>query len=136
MKLVCIEKAIAVFRNNTKINTAYLCGSYANGAATEQSDIDFAIVPSKPLSLMEEMEIQANLSEELHFENIDLVNLHNAPIRLQFKLVSGGRIIFERNREITDCYMEKLLKLYHDREYRYRIFYTDLEKGLMEDYCK
>ncbi|MDK2822074.1 MAG: uncharacterized protein PWP31_2039 [Clostridia bacterium] len=136
MKAICIEKAITVFKNNSKVNTAYLCGSYANGTATERSDIDFAIVPSKPLSLLEEMEIQANLSEELHFENVDLINLYNAPIRLQFNLVSNGKLIFERNREVTDCYIEKLLKLYHDREYRYRVFNADLEKGLKEDYCQ
>lgn len=136
MMPISIEKAIIIFNNNPMIIAVYLCGSYANSTATKQSDIDFAFVASGAMSLMEEMALQAKLSEELHFENIDLINLSKAPIRLQYNLVSGGTLLFEKDKNETDTYIEELLKRYHDREYRYRKFDLDFANGLKEDYCQ
>ena len=135
MKTICIKRAIDVLSEEPDVDTAFLCGSYANGTANERSDIDFAILPGRPLSLLDEMKLQARLSEVLHFEKIDVVNLLRAPVMLQFKLVSKSRLIFERNRDKTDSYMERMLKAYHDREYRYRTFEADFKQGLKEDYC-
>lgn len=125
-----------IFEQFDKINTVYLCGSYAKGCASENSDIDFAILPCDKLSLHDEMRIQAVLSEELSFENIDLINLCKVSVKLQFNLVSTGRIIYEKNTEFTNQYIEDLLKKYHDRVYRYKRFQIDLEQGLREDYCQ
>ena len=135
MKTFCIKRAIDVFNEEPYVNTAFLCGSYANDTASERSDIDFAILPGRPLSLLDEMKLQARLSEVLHFENIDVVNLLRAPVMLQFNLISKSRLIYERNRDKTDSYMERMLKTYHDREYRYRAFEADFKQGLKEDYC-
>ena len=88
------------------------------------------------MSLYDEMRIQAALSEELSFENIDLVNLNKVPVKLQFNLVSTGRIIYEKDTEFTNQYIEDLLKKYHDRVYRYKRFQIELEQGLREDYCQ
>ncbi len=129
------KRLIHIFEQFDKINTVYLCGSYAQGSASENSDIDFAILPSTELSVYDEMRIQAALSEELSFENVDLINLSKAPVKLQFNLVSAGRIIYEKNAELTNQYIEDLLKQYHDRVYRYKRFQKDLEQGLREDYC-
>ncbi len=129
-----LEKAISVFHQTQNVNTAYVCGSYANGTATERSDLDFAILPVAKMSLMEEMRLQSALSEALSFEDIDLVNLLNAPTRLQFNLVSTGRLIYEKDTDFTDDYTELLLKHYYEKKHRYRSYQTDLETGLKEDY--
>ena len=125
-----------IFERFDKINTVYLCGSYAKGCASENSDIDFAILPCEELSMYDEMRIQAVLSEELSFENIDLINLCKVSVKLQFNLVSTGRIIYEKNTELTNQYIEDLLKKYHNRVYRYKRFQIELEQGLREDYCQ
>lgn len=130
------KRLIHIFKRFDKIYTVYLCGSYAQGCASEDSDIDFAILPCEELSMYDEMRIQAALSEELSFENIDLVNLNKVPVKLQFNLVSTGRIIYEKDTEFTNQYIEDLLKKYHDRVYRYKRFQIDLEQGLREDYCQ
>lgn len=129
------DDTIEVFKKYIKINTAYLCGSYANDTAVESSDVDFAIVTTEKLSLLETMEIQSRLSEKLHFDDLDLIDLCKAPVRLQFSLVSTGKLIYEKEKDLTDIYIENLLKRYHDMEYRFRLFDEDLEKGLREDYC-
>ena len=129
-----LEKAIRVFRDASAVKTAYLCGSYAQDTETRRSDLDFAFLSDKKMSMMEETQLQASLSESLSFEDIDLVNLHRAPTRLQFNLVSTGKLIYERDQGYTDDYMEQLLKQYHAKMHMYRTFQEDLEAGLREDY--
>ena len=34
------------------------------------------------------MTVQAQISEAVHFEKIDLININKAPLRMQFKIIA------------------------------------------------
>ena len=59
---IIIEKSKPVL-NEYKIKTAYLFGSYARDTATNKSDIDLAIIPSKEMSIFDIMRIQLDLQD-------------------------------------------------------------------------
>jgi predicted nucleotidyltransferase len=123
-----------LYRNNPQIALAYLFGSYIDGFANPNSDLDLAILFKKELSLWEEMAIQAQLTEAIQFEKIDLINLNKAPLRMQFQIIASGQLIYENDPEATEDYLEQLLTRYHHQEIRYRQFYKDWDEGLKEDY--
>lgn len=45
------DLSFPIFEDNEFVNKVYLFGSYARGEATENSDIDFMIVLSRPVGL-------------------------------------------------------------------------------------
>lgn len=90
-----------------------LIGSHGTEYQRRDSDIDLAILFAEKISLLDEMKILKDLSDILQYENVDLVNLNNAPITLQFRAIEG-KILYERDpRQVSD-YMEKVFKLYGD----------------------
>lgn len=122
------------FKNQESTLTVYLFGSYIDGTAHEKSDLDIGVLFKEDISLWQEMELAAGISHWLGFENIDLLNLNKASLRMQFMIISTGQLIYEINPDLTSDFLERTLIHYHDREYRYKAFFKDWDQGLKEDY--
>lgn len=125
---------IDFFKSQENILTVYLFGSYIDGTNHEKSDLDIAVLMKEDMGLWREMELAAEISNRLGFEDIDLLNLNKASLRMQFMIVSTGQLIYEINPDLTSDFLERILIHYHDREYRYKAFFTDWDEGLKEDY--
>ncbi|HBE78006.1 MAG TPA: hypothetical protein DDW65_09540 [Firmicutes bacterium] len=116
------------------IAALYLFGSYNDGSAGQNSDLDLAVLFKEDVDLRAEMALQVQLSAVVGFEAIDLLNLNKAPLFMQFKALAGGRLIYEADPDLTSDFLEDILLRYHDQEYRYRMFFRDWDEGLKEDY--
>lgn len=122
------EKLRDYFGSKENILLAIIFGSYNTEFQRENSDLDFAILFEKNVSLMEEMELLKDLSRILSFENVDLTNLNKAPISLQFEALKG-EIIYEKDDEKTSDFMEYVFKRYADFVPVMRAFEQDFLEG-------
>ncbi|WP_422447148.1 type VII toxin-antitoxin system MntA family adenylyltransferase antitoxin [Thermoanaerobacterium sp. DL9XJH110] len=120
------------FRANDKIVLVTVFGSYLDGTFNETSDIDIAILFENNLNLFDEAKIMDDLSRILHFENIDLLNLNKANFLLRFNAVIKGKIIYEKDSDLTDEFLERILCSYRLHYYRYNSMQKEFIQNLLE----
>lgn len=113
------------FRKQKNILAVWIIGSYGTEYQREDSDMDIALLFDKKVSLMEEMQISADLSSILKFENIDTIDLKKAPVTLQFKTIKEGRVLYEAQANKVSDYIEEVLNRYRDEKYYYAMFIKD-----------
>lgn len=76
-----------------RIIAAYLFGSTARGEAGPLSDIDFAVVyHSKDNDL--EISVYRLVTKVFGTDKIDFINLHEAPLSLQYQVIKEGQKIY------------------------------------------
>ncbi|MCD5414339.1 MAG: nucleotidyltransferase domain-containing protein [Clostridiales bacterium] len=129
-----IKKLDNYFKENDKIEVVFLFGSYLTPYYTAISDIDFAVLFNCSVSILEECEVLVAISKILTVEKIDLVNLNKAPLNLQMKAISEGRLLYEKNYIKTCDYVENMLKYYNDYRITLDIFNKDYDYALEEVY--
>ena len=129
-----INSLATLFSGRPEIQAVFLFGSYGTGNQTDISDIDFAVLFDKRLDITEEAACLANISEFLGTDRVDLVNLNKAPLNLQFKAISEGKIIYEREYITTCDYIEKVIDLYQDYAIDLNYFYQEYDEALREAY--
>ncbi|CDF59150.1 type VII toxin-antitoxin system MntA family adenylyltransferase antitoxin [Thermobrachium celere] len=120
-----IQNLIDFFKNRDEIEAVFIIGSYGTEFQMEDSDIDFAILFNREVDILTELEIEANISDILKFDNIDLVNLKKAPITLQKKTINEGREIYVRDFNRFCDYIEYVYKRFRDEIYFINNFYKD-----------
>lgn len=108
------------FRENETILLVTIFGSYLdNTFVIQSSDIDIAILFKENIGMYEETRIMADISEILDFEEIDLLNLNKANFMLRYNAVIRGKIIYEREKQSKEDYIESVLHAYRMHYYRY-----------------
>ncbi|MDA8233215.1 MAG: nucleotidyltransferase domain-containing protein [Clostridia bacterium] len=117
-----------------EVMAVILFGSYGTENQTPLSDIDFAVLFNKEQNLSEEMVFLSKLSDALGTDRVDLVNLNKAPINIQFKAISQGKIIYERDYVSTCDYIEKVINFYQDYAIDLHNFYREYDEALKEAY--
>ena len=73
---------------------AYLFGSRASGTAHARSDADIAVMPSRPLGLLERERLVLGLVRALGVPDVDLIALDRAGLELRGRVVQEGRPIY------------------------------------------
>lgn len=116
-------------KSNSNIVAAWFIGSYGTEIQTENSDIDIALLFDQPVGIMEEMDVSCKISEIVEFDNIDTINLLNAPITLQFKVIDEGRAIYEEDYYKVCDFMEEIFNRYRDEKYYLDRFMHDFYEG-------
>ena len=83
---------------------AYLFGSYAEGKTTSMSDVDIAILlEGKGQELYQAYrETMLAILDALDSERFDLLLLNDAPLNLQFQVISESRPIYARNEDLLN----------------------------------
>lgn len=76
------------------IRFAYLFGSRATGHARDGSDADIAVMPSRPLGLLERERLTLGLARAFEVPDVDLVSLDTANLELRGRVVQDGRPIY------------------------------------------
>ncbi|MGV8980903.1 type VII toxin-antitoxin system MntA family adenylyltransferase antitoxin [Clostridium sp.] len=113
------------FKTNDDILAVWLIGSYGTEYQREESDIDFSILFSKDISIIDEMKISCNISDIIGYENVDTVDLKKAPITLQFKTIQEGRSLYEADFIKTCDYIEYVISRYREEKYYIDSFRKD-----------
>ena len=122
------------FQSRVEIAAVYLFGSLGTEFEHPQSDIDLGVVFTRPVTLPEELELDAALSLHVSHDRIDLVNLNRAPIALQFRALQEGILVYEGDYFKHSDFIEYVIKTYPDYAVKYAIFAHDYEQALKEEY--
>lgn len=88
------QPAVESILSEADIRFAYLFGSRAAGRGTTASDADIAVMPSRPLSLLDRERLVAKLARALDVPDVDLVLLDVAGLELRGHVVQDGRPIY------------------------------------------
>jgi predicted nucleotidyltransferase len=102
-----------VLEADQRVVAAFAFGSRVEGYASEASDIDLAVLFEQPLSLMAEAEFLDKLCAAAELENLDLLQLNQAPVAFQF-LAVGGILLYERDSERVSDFIERVTLRYLD----------------------
>lgn len=130
-KLPCLP---GFFAGLPEVAAVFLFGSYGTENQTALSDIDFAVYFDRVIDLNSEMAFISRLSDVLGTDKVDLVNLNKAPINIQFKAVSEGKIIYEKDYIATCDYIEEVIGLYQDYAIDLHFFNKEYDQALKEAY--
>ncbi|WP_434509825.1 type VII toxin-antitoxin system MntA family adenylyltransferase antitoxin [Desulfitobacterium sp. AusDCA] len=99
------------FSQQPAVTAVYLFGSYGTEYEHHKSDIDLGVIFSLPLTLSDELEIDARLSLNVTIDReIDFVNLNCAPISLQYRALREGLLVHEGNYLKHSDFIEQVLK--------------------------
>lgn len=97
---------------------AYLHGSYAEGYATKLSDLDIAVLFKKSEDRAElfdlQMELMGRVMDALHFDDVDLKMLNDAPLLFQYLVVKNGKPIYIGDEEARVNFEAMVLNRYLD----------------------
>ncbi|WP_422444865.1 type VII toxin-antitoxin system MntA family adenylyltransferase antitoxin [Thermoanaerobacterium sp. DL9XJH110] len=127
-----VEKLPEVFEKRPDIVAGYIYGSHATGKTTDLSDIDIAVLLQGETSFEAELELIGDISEALHTDDFDLVILNNCPPYLQYEVISSGRLIYEKDRELRCDFQVKALQRYFDVKHIYDEYNYYLKKRIRE----
>jgi len=97
------------------LQLAYLFGSRLEENLGPLSDYDIAVVFDRvPLIHHRIAHITHSLAKKLDTTYLDVVDLHDAPIELQFSVISKGALIYERDVPCRVEYEARVMGLYFD----------------------
>lgn len=112
-QLVIANAVQQEFSNN--IEFAYLFGSYATGRENENSDIDIAVLPKKPVSSLD-MWVSAQSLARVLGRDVDLVNLMDCDTILRYQVMSEGCLLFGIKSK-ADFFEIDTIRMYQDLQF-------------------
>ncbi|MBT9173053.1 MAG: hypothetical protein DDT21_01443 [Syntrophomonadaceae bacterium] len=116
------------------IAASYIYGSYGTEFQLPLSDVDLAVLFTPGgYNLDRLLEISAKLSYITREDDVNVVALNNAPITLQYEVISTGRLLQRKENHLED-FMEYVLKRYADYKIDLDIFNRDYDDALREVY--
>jgi predicted nucleotidyltransferase len=87
----CVE---TIRRHVPGARVVYAFGSVASGEDTPHSDVDLAVLASRPLDSVERWTLQETLASELH-RSVDLVDLRRASTVMRAQVIAHGNVLWE-----------------------------------------
>lgn len=123
------------FAGQPDVLAAYVFGSVAAGHARPESDVDIAVLLRSDLDqearFYRRLSLSAEVESLLH-RSTDLVVLNDAPPILQHQVLTGGRLIFERDRAARVEFEVRAGKIYADLKPMYDFFTEALAREIQE----
>ncbi len=127
-----INELILYLTKNSNVIAFFIFGSFGTQYQNQNSDIDFAILYDKDITLKEELILEVKISEIFKRDDIDVVNLNKAPINLQHRVIYTGDLLYCRDKIKLADFKEKVFRIYGDYGITLKFFYEDYLKGLIE----
>lgn len=115
---------------NPNILALFIFGSFGTEEELFQSDIDFAILYYKNIPLIEHLNVAVEFVKILEREDVDVLNLNEAPIDIKMRVISEGELIYCSDEIKLSDFKEKVFDLYADYEPVLRKFYEDYIEGI------
>ncbi|MCL5057801.1 MAG: nucleotidyltransferase domain-containing protein [Actinobacteria bacterium] len=103
------------FERRPEITAAYLYGSYAEGVARRDSDVDIAVLtdPVPGNTLKYRLEVMED-ARRLLKRSTEVIILNEAPRLLQFQVIQKGCIIYERSADKRAFFEMDIAGRYYD----------------------
>jgi uncharacterized protein len=121
--LAAIGRALSPLGN---VQAALLFGSRATGRATDESDIDVAVLLDQEPGSSQRKAVLGGLIEalgrQLRADRLDIVILNGAPPNLAFHALKGGLVAFERSPELLHRFRVATYSRHSDYEPVERFF--------------
>ena len=118
-----------------EIQAAYVFGSVASGRTRKDSDIDIAVLIRKNSvrdTLKYRLKLMADLGSALHRSDVDVVILNEAPPLLAHRILSKGKLIFERSASARVRFQVATAKRYSDLVPAFETHIRYLKKSVRE----
>lgn len=124
----------------SEVLAAYLYGSHAEGRASALSDIDVGVLIRDGLTEERlwrlEDALAADLRRALHTDQVDLVVLNLAPLRIRYEVITRGKVLYSVDDAVRADFESYSLRRYWDFE-RYleeydRCFLTRMKEAMDE----
>jgi len=114
----------------------YIYGSYATKYQTPLSDLDLAILPMPEvnLDLNTELGIEVKLVEICKTDHVNVINLSNAALPFQMKVLEQGRLLYCADQNLLADFIEMVIKRFCDFAPDLEAVYKDYDAGLKEAY--
>jgi len=114
----------------------YIYGSYGKKYQTPLSDLDLAILPMPEanLDLDTELGIEVRLSEICKSDHVNMINLANASLPFQMKVLEQGRLLYCADQNLLADFIEMVIKRFCDFAPDLEAIYKDYDAGLKEVY--
>lgn len=125
-----IKKVQKILAREPNVLAAYLFGSQVGGFAGKKSDLDLAVVV-KDKRRLNEFDLLEILGK-VHFpKNLDLsvVDKTSSPFFL-FEIISGGKRIYEKNKDHAVAFEARVLNFYYDTRHLRNIYKLYLKEAL------
>ncbi|MFB0538434.1 MAG: nucleotidyltransferase domain-containing protein [Anaerolineae bacterium] len=128
------------FTGRSEVLAAYLYGSRAEGRASALSDMDIGVLTRDGLAEERlwrlEDAIAADLRRVLHTDQVDLIVLNLAPLRIRYEVITRGKVLYSADDGARADFESYSLRRYWDFE-KYleeydRCFLTRIKEGLDE----
>lgn len=129
-----MDRLSAYFCDNQKIMAAFLFGSYGMECQTPLSDVDFGILTRNPLSMEEELEIMADLTELLEEDDVNVVFLNKSDLVIQYQVLATGRLLHCKDQVFLADFIEQVTIRYCDFRIDFELFNKDYDQGLREEF--
>ncbi len=126
---------INYFRSKPEIAAVYLFGSEARNEATQVSDIDLAVILNKNLR-ENKLFLLGGLEEELSSllkRKVDVQDLDQAGNIFRFRVLSEGKIIFDRRGEEKFDFQTRAVNNYFELKPIYDEYYMEMGKRIKSD---
>lgn len=121
-----------VFAGRADIVAVYLFGSYASPAETERSDVDLGVIFRTRPTLSDELGLEVAVSTALGTDRVDLVNLNQTGVDLQFRALQEGTVLFCFDGVAQADFVEEVLDRQGDFGLTMRKLHQDFLEGLQE----
>lgn len=119
-----------------EILAAYIFGSVSTGRTRKSSDIDVAVLISDRISPSKRFEyrlkLMADLGSALHRSDVDLVILNEASPLLAHRVLSKGKLVFERSASARVRFQVMTANRYADQAPAYETYIRYLKKSIRE----
>ena len=116
-----IDEVKAFIEGLERVRVAYLFGSYAKGKVGPLSDVDIAVLLDGRLDKQESFDLRLRLingiSSILKTDKLDVVVMNNAPLLLNYNIISEGRILDSKDELERVMFETHILSRYLDRRY-------------------
>ena len=114
-----IERTVARCASKRReIVAAYLFGSTASGRTRRDSDVDIAVLLARPprsnRSLTYRLKLMADLGSALRRSDVEVVILNDASPLLAHRILSKGKLVFDRSPSARIRFQVRTASLYAD----------------------
>lgn len=135
------EKSLAKIREFAQgekdIVALYLFGSKAAGVDAKYSDTDIGVLFSKELTKDERFDLKlsliGNIAKILRSDNIDIVNMIDAPPFLRFEVIKGS-LLYTKDKQETADFEKRTYEEYFDRLFYLKRYTEEKLKMLTYEY--
>lgn len=121
-----VERLGKALSSLPEVELAYLFGSSASGRTRPESDLDVGILVDAPAAANSRDTLARlfdRLGQVVPSERLDIVLLNDAPSLLRHRVLSTGRLLFERGPEARVRFAIRTIRDYQDMQIRREFFY-------------